>query len=282
MSETSQAQPARGEEKPVIGVVHLPPLPGSPRASLSMEQIIERALSDARAYEAGGASALIVENFGDAPFRKDRVEPYTVAALALVVSAVRAAVSLPIGVNVLRNDAVAALSVAAVTGASFIRVNVHTGAMLTDQGIIEGRADETLRLRRLLGAPVGVWADVLVKHAAPLGPVSPEEAARDALERGLADALILTGSATGQPADPEELRRLRALFPDAPIFVGSGVTPERVAAFLPAASGFIVGTWAKEEGIIENPVSPNRVEALVRAVKAAGRSLPGGNRARRV
>ncbi|MCM8748868.1 BtpA/SgcQ family protein [Thermomicrobiaceae bacterium CFH 74404] len=282
MREISQARAARSGETPIVGVVHLLPLPGSPRASLNLEQIIERAVDDARAYEAGGASALIVENYGDAPFRKDRVEPYTIAALTRVVTAVRAAVRLPVGVNVLRNDAVAALSIAAATGASFIRVNVHTGAMLTDQGIIEGRADETLRLRRFLDAPVEIWADILVKHAAPLGPVSLEEAARDALERGLADALILTGSATGQPADPEELRRLRALFPEVPIFIGSGITPERVAAFLPETSGFIVGTWAKEEGIIENRVSRSRVEMLARAIRTAAQSSPGGNRARRV
>uniref|UniRef100_A0A831X072 BtpA/SgcQ family protein n=1 Tax=Thermorudis peleae TaxID=1382356 RepID=A0A831X072_9BACT len=282
MRAISQARAARSGETPIVGVVHLFPLPGSPRTSLNLEQIIERAVDDARAYEAGGASALIVENYGDAPFRKDRVEPYTIAALTRVVTAVRAAVRLPVGVNVLRNDAVAALSIAAATGASFIRVNVHTGAMLTDQGIIEGRADETLRLRRFLDAPVEIWADILVKHAAPLGPVSLEEAARDALERGLADALILTGSATGQPADPEELRRLRALFPEVPIFIGSGITPERVAAFLPEASGFIVGTWAKEEGIIENRVSRSRVEMLARAIRTAAQSSPGGNRARRV
>ena len=282
MRAISQARAARSGETPIVGVVHLLPLPGSPRASLNLEQIIERAVDDARAYEAGGASALIVENYGDAPFRKDRVEPYTIAALTRVVTAVRAAVRLPVGVNVLRNDAVAALSIAAATGASFIRVNVHTGAMLTDQGIIEGRADETLRLRRFLDAPVEIWADILVKHALPLGPVSLEEAARDALERGLADALILTGSATGQPADPEELRRLRALFPEVPIFIGSGITPERVAAFLPEASGFIVGTWAKEEGIIENRVSRSRVEMLARAIRTAAQSSPGENRARRV
>lgn len=282
MREISQARATRSGETPIVGVVHVLPLPGSPRASLNIDQIIERAVDDARAYEAGGASALIVENYGDAPFRKDRVEPYTIAALTRVVTAVRAAVRLPVGVNVLRNDAVAALSIAAVTGASFIRVNVHTGAMVTDQGIIEGRADETLRLRRFLGAPVEIWADILVKHAAPLSAVSLEEVARDALERGLADALILTGSATGQPADPEELRRLRASLPGVPIFVGSGITPERVAAFLPDASGFIVGTWAKEEGIIENRVSRSRVEALARAIRTAAQSSPGENRARRV
>ncbi len=281
MPDVFHERATRHDAKPLVGVVHLPPLPGSPRARLAMEQIIERAVRDARAYAAGGASALIVENYGDAPFRKDSVEPYTIAAMAVVVAAVRSAVLLPVGVNVLRNDAVAALSIAAVTGASFIRVNVHTGALLTDQGIIEGRADETMRLRRALGASVEVWADLLVKHAVPLGPVTLDDAARDALYRGLADALVVTGRATGQPADPEAVRHLRALFPDVPIYVGSGVTPERVAAFLPAATGFIVGTWAKEGGDIEQPVSPARVEELARAIRAAQHESPADSPGRR-
>jgi membrane complex biogenesis BtpA family protein len=247
-----------------------------------MQEIVERAVSDAQAYEAGGASALIVENYGDAPFHKDRVEPCTVAALTVVVVAVRSAVALPVGINVLRNDAVAALSIAAATGAAFIRVNVHTGALLTDQGIIEGRAAETLRLRRRLDAMVDIWADVLVKHAWPLGAVTLADAARDTVERGLADALIVTGTRTGQPATPEEVQLLRSLLPTVPIYVGSGVTPDRIPAYHPAATGFIVGTWAKAGGVIDHPVDVSRVEALARAISAMSEDAQGSSRAPRV
>jgi len=266
----------------LVGVVHLPPLPGAPRARLSMQEIVERAVNDARTYQAGGASAVIVENFGDVPFHKDSVAAYTVAAMTVVVTAVRSAIDLPVGVNVLRNDAIAALSIAAVTGAAFIRVNVHTGALLTDQGIIEGRAAETLRLRTLLGAKVDIWSDVLVKHGWPLSPVTLAEAARETVERGLADALIVTGTRTGEPPSPEDVQQLRVLFPTVPIYVGSGVTPGRIAAFSPAATGFIVGTWAKSGGVIDQPVDVSRVQALASAISVTWEHEQDGNRAPRV
>lgn len=250
----------------LVGVVHLAPLPGTPRAALSVDEIIERAVGDARAYHEGGADALIVENFGDAPFFPERVEPHTVAAMTLAVRAVAAQVPLPVGVNVLRNDAAAALGIAAVAGGAFIRVNIHTGVIATDQGIIEGRAAETMRYRSLLGTAVQVWADVLVKHGVPLGPQTIEEAALDAVERGLADAVIVTGVATGRSADPEEVARVRRVLPDTPIYVGSGVAPETIPAFIPAATGVIVGTWAKRDGRVHNPVDPDRVAQLARAL----------------
>ena len=154
----------------LVGVVHLLPLPGTPRFTGSFATVRERALRDAEAYVRGGAHALLIENFGDVPFHKERVEPHVIAAMALIVEDIRRATGLPIGVNVLRNDALAALGIAAATGARFVRVNVHVGAMLTDQGIIEGKADETLRYRTLLGASVQIWADVHVKHGTPLAP----------------------------------------------------------------------------------------------------------------
>jgi membrane complex biogenesis BtpA family protein len=191
--------------------------------------------------------------------------------MALAAHAVRQAVDLPIGINVLRNDAAAALGIATVTGAAFVRVNIHTGVIATDQGLIEGRADETMRLRTRLGVAVQVWADVQVKHGSPLGTQSIEDAAEDAAVRGLADALIVTGTATGKPADLDELRRVRRVLPEIPIFVGSGVSPDSVAPSLPDASGFIVGTWAKRNGRVENPVDPDRVRQLADAVARARR-----------
>lgn len=251
---------------PLVGVVHLAPLPGAPRNRLGIEAIIERALRDARAYQEGGASGLIVENFGDAPFFKETVEPHTIAAMTRAVREIAGAVSLPIGVNVLRNDALAALGIAAMSGGHFVRVNVHTGVMATDQGIIEGRAERTLRYRRALGTEVAIWADVLVKHGVPVGEQTLEDAALDAVERGLADAVIVSGRATGQPTDPADVQRVRAVLPETPIYIGSGVTPETIHAMRPAATGFIVGTWAKVGGRVESPVDPERVRRLVEAI----------------
>jgi membrane complex biogenesis BtpA family protein len=255
---------------PLIGVVHLAPLPGAPLHALPMNEIIDRAVADARAYQAGGASALIVENFGDVPYARGRVEPQIVAAMTMAVDRVMAVVDLPIGINVLRNDARAALGIAAVTGAAFVRVNVHTGVMATDQGIIEGRAHETLRYRALLHTRTQIWADVQVKHGAPLGETSIEDAAEDALQRGLADAVIVTGTTTGKAADQSDVIRLRERLPDAVILVGSGVSPETLPAFAGYASGFIVGTWAKEGGDIHRPVDASRVAEVARLIREAG------------
>ena len=246
----------------LIGVVHLPALPGSPRSRLSLDECIEAAARDAQALEQGGADGLIVENYNDVPFRPERVEPHTVAAMTATCFAIRAAVRCDIGVNVLRNDAAAALGIALACGGSFIRVNVHAGAMLTDQGIVRGRADETLRLRRMLGAErIQIFADVLVKHATPIGLQTLAEAVADAATRGLADAVIVTGSATGSAANPEDVQ-LAAGASSVPVYVGSGVTDANVATYLPAAAGVIVGSWLKHDGLVANPVDPARVRRL--------------------
>jgi len=247
----------------LVGVVHLLPLPGSPRA-VDLSRALEAAVADAEALVEGGADALIVENFGDAPFFAGAVPPVTVAAMTRCVDAVVArAGARPVGVNVLRNDATSALSIAHTCGAAFVRVNVHVGAMVTDQGLIEGRAAETLRLRDQLGAAVAIWADVCVKHARPLGggcDIAAE--ARDAVHRGLADAIIVTGEATGAAADPGRLATVRDAVPGTPLYVGSGVEPGAVEALRPHADGAIVGTWLKRDGQVANPVDAARVATL--------------------
>ena len=252
--------------KILIGVVHLQPLPGSPRWRGDMESVIEFAVNDARAYERGGAHALFIENFGDVPFTKGNVAPETIAAMAAAGRAVRQAVNLPIGFNVLRNDACAALALCAVCGGAFIRVNVHTGAMLTDQGLIEGNAYETLRYRRQICPGAQIFADVHVKHAVPLGNWKIGDCARDTIERGLADALIVSGVGTGLEADLTDVERVRRTTPATKILLGSGVTLANVQDFLPAADGFIVGSSLKLAGKLSNPVDPKRVAALARAI----------------
>src|SRR5689334_17010636 len=208
----------------LIGVVHLRPLPGSPRWQGDLEKLLRSAVADAQAYEQGGADALFVENFGDVPFTKGKVGPETIAAMAVAGRAIRQAVRLPLGFNVLRNDAFAALALCAACGGEFIRVNVHTGAMLTDQGLIEGNAFETLRYRNHICPAAKIFADVHVKHAVPLGDWSIEASARDTIERGLADALIVSGSGTGLAADARDVQRVRQACPGATILLGSGVT----------------------------------------------------------
>jgi membrane complex biogenesis BtpA family protein len=259
----------RAPKKVFIAVVHLGPLPGSPRWQGSMDKLVHRAVADAQASEAGGADAIVIENFGDVPFTKGSVPPETIAAMAVAASAIRSACRLPIGFNVLRNDARAALGLSAACGASFIRVNVHTGAMLTDQGVIEGTAFETLRLGQSLCPKTLILADVHVKHAVPLGPTRLEDSARDTLERGLADALIVTGAGTGLPTDTDDVRRVREACPKARILVGSGVTCENVNQFGRWVDGFIIGTHLKRGGRVENAVDKQRVEKMAMAIAAS-------------
>jgi membrane complex biogenesis BtpA family protein len=251
--------------KVLIGVVHLRPLPGSPRWHGDMESVVEFAVSDARAYEHGGAHALFIENFGDVPFTRGSVAPETIAAMAAAGRAIRQAVKLPLGFNVLRNDARAALALCAVCGGAFIRVNVHTGAMLTDQGLIEGNAYDTLRYRRSICPSAQIFADVHVKHAVPLGNWTIEDAARDTVERGLADALIVSGAGTGLATDLADVERVRRTCPATKVLLGSGVAVENIRDYLPAADGFIVASSLKLNRRLSNPVDPKRVAALVRA-----------------
>ena len=234
-----------------------------------MTPVIDAALADAHALADGGIDAFIVENWGDAPFGPGRVEAPAVAALAVVAREIRRALpAATLGVNVLRNDGRSALAVATATGASFIRVNVHAGGVLTDQGIVQTDAYALLRERRLVSADVAILADVQTKHAAPLAPVDIELETRDVVHRGLADGIIVSGRATGEPTALTDLKRVRGAVQDVPVFVGSGVTPETALELLSVADGLIVGTYVKHEGDVDQPVDPARVRRLVDAVRA--------------
>jgi membrane complex biogenesis BtpA family protein len=252
----------------VIGMVHLPPLPGSPRWDGSMERAIAAAVADARALADGGIDALLAENYGDVPFTPGRVEPSTVAAMSVIAAAIRREFpAIPLGINVLKNDARAALGIACAAGAAFIRVNVHAGTVVADQGLVQTEAYWTLRDRRRLDAKVALFADVQGKHAVALGPVEIEQEARDLVHRGLADALVVSGRATGQATAIGDVKRVRGAVPHVPLLVGSGVTPESVADLLSIADGVIVGTSVKRDGVVTNPVDPARVRRLVDAAR---------------
>ncbi len=249
----------------LFGVVHLLPLPGSPGYRGDPQAVRESARRDADHLLAGGLDGFIVENFGDVPFHKNQVELAVVAEMTRIVTELveRAGPEPWIGVNVLRNDAAAALSVATAAGARFIRVNVHAGVMFADQGIIEGKAADTLRLRKKLASSVAILADVAVKHAVAPAGFELGAAAQEAAYRGLADGLVVTGPSTGSPSELEEVDEVRLAVPDRPIWVGSGVTDSTVAETLRHAHGVIVGTSLKEDGDVRRPVDPARVKQLV-------------------
>lgn len=252
---------------PIIGVVHLLPLPTSPRWGGSLQAVIDRAEQEVTALAAGGVDGVIVENFFDAPFTKGQVDPVVVSAMTLIVQRLMHLVTLPVGINVLRNDAQSAIAIATCVHAPFIRVNVLTGVMATDQGLIEGQAHHLLRYRRELGSDVKILADVLVKHARPLGSPNLTTAVQETIERGLADGIILSGWATGSPPIREDLELAHAAANSTPVFIGSGANWENISTLMPAADGVIVSSSLKRRGRIEQPIDPIRVSQFVEAVR---------------
>lgn len=235
-----------------------------------MEEVVEDAADRAVTLVEAGFGAVLVENFGDVPFHRDTVPPETVAALTRCVANVRRATEVPVGVNTLRNDAVAALAVCAATGASFIRVNVLTGLMYTDQGPIAGRADEVMRARARLAPSVQVWADVFVKHATAPAGLTLERAAADNWERGCADALVLSGTATGHAVEIDSFRRIRAAVPSARLVVGSGADPGNLTSLAEVADHVIVGTAIEQGRRPGAALDKGAIEEFLAAAESAG------------
>jgi uncharacterized protein len=254
-------------KNPIIGVVHLLPLLTSARWGGDLKKVIDRAEQEATALAAGGVDGIIVENFFDAPFAKDQVDPAVVSAMTLIVDRIMNLVMLPVGINVLRNDAQSSMAIASVVNAQFIRVNVLTGIMATDQGLIEGQAHQLLRYRRELGSEVAIFADVLVKHARPLGTPNLTVAVQDTIERGLADAVILSGWATGSPPSQEDLELACAVSGETPVFIGSGANCDNIGELMQSAHGVIVASSLKRKGKITEPIDPIKVSQFVEAVR---------------
>ena len=235
-----------------------------------MDAVIARALNDATKLAEAGFPALMIENYGDSPFFAARVPPVTVAALTRVVARVRDETGLAVGVNVLRNDAISALGIAAATGAGWIRVNVLSGLMYTDQGPIVGQAAEVARLRKDWCPEVGILADVFVKHATPPPGSEISVAGADTWERAGADGLVVSGTATGSAPDLDSARDLRVAVPDAPILVGSGATAANLAELAKVANGVIVGSSLKVGGRAEGEVDLNSARDFVAAAREVG------------
>ena len=255
----------------LVGMIHLLPLPGSPRFGGSMDQVITTAIGDARELAAAGFPALMIENYGDVPFFPDRVPADTVAAMTRAVDAVSAAEETVLGVNVLRNDVLSGLGIAAATGAAFVRVNVLTGLMYTDQGPIVGIAAEVLRKRAAIAPQVEIWADVMVKHAAAPQGIDARQAAADTVERGLADAVIVSGAGTGTEVDIHEAMTIKASVPaDTRVVIGSGANVDNLSNLLGVADTVIVGSALKVDGQASNRVDPIRAAQFAQVAKEHG------------
>ncbi len=255
--------------KELIGVIHLKPLPGSSNNREKFTDILNFALHDAENLLTGGISKVIVENFGDAPFTCNSVDPHTIAYMTHAILKIKEEFpELKIGVNVLRNDGKAALGVAAATGAEFVRINILTYTMVTDCGIVNGNAHEIMTYKQILNADVKIYADVLVKHAYPLFDYNPIQVAKDTAERGGADAIIVTGESTGLQVDMEILKQIKENLKTRRIIVGSGVNEQNIINYARYADGFIVGTSLKKYGLVDNPVDVNKVRKIVETLKS--------------
>jgi uncharacterized protein len=254
--------------KPVIGMIHLPALPGAPGYRGGLASIREHILADAQALRDGGVHGLMLENFGDVPFFADSVPTHTVTHMTALAQLVKEEIDLPLGINVLRNDGMSALAVAHAVGAEYIRVNVLSGACLTDQGVITGKAAELMRYRQQIGADhIKVLADVRVKHAAPLAERPLNEEVDELVQRAAAEGVIVSGIGTGHPTDPQLVRQVKELAPDTPVFIGSGATPKTLADLSSYADGFIVGSYFKTDGRLDRPVDTDRVKAFLAEVR---------------
>ncbi len=227
-------------EKPIIGMIHMPALPGAPNNTKSMKELTDFALSEADKLEGAGLDACIVENVGDTPLFKQDLPPFSVAAMAIVTRKVVEHTKMKVGVNMLRNACEEALSIAHMAGAQFIRCNVLIGAYATDQGIIEGCAARLARLKKELNSHVLVFGDVHVKHAYPIFNVEVEYAAQDLAERGGADAVIVSGPRSPIPPSFERVKKVRDAIAK-PVLIGSGVSLSNVKRFYEKSDGVIIG-----------------------------------------
>jgi len=253
--------------KPLIACIHLLPLPGSPRYGGTMRQVYDTALAEAEIFARYPIAGLIIENFRDMPFYPHQLPAETIAALAAVTREIVKAVHVPVGVNALRNDAQAAMAIATATEADFMRINIHMGAVVADQGILQGTSHATLRLRAALRSRVLIFADAGVKHATPLADRGLATETRDLTERGLVDAIIVSGDFTGEATRPEDIDLVRQ-HTTLPVLVGSGATPDNLPQVYAKVDGLIVGSYFKKAGTADNLVEEARVQAFTAALRA--------------
>jgi membrane complex biogenesis BtpA family protein len=256
--------------KPLIACVHLLPLPGAPRYGGRMHDVYSMALAEMALLQRYPLDGLIVENYRDAPFYPHRLPAETIAALTAVTREVVRVATVPVGVNALRHDAQAAVAIATAAEAAFVRVNVHLGAVVADQGIIQGMGHETLRLRAALRSPVLIFADAGVKHASPLGNRGLIEETRDLSERGLVDAIVVSGDRTGAETSLEDIMLVRQ-HTTLPVLLGSGATPDNIHKVYEAVDGLIVGSTLKYQGKAENLIEEARVQAFSAALQVLRR-----------
>jgi membrane complex biogenesis BtpA family protein len=257
------------QPKPVIGMIHVGALPGTPAATLPMSAIIDAAVEEAKVYLRTGVHGLMIENMHDTPYPRGATGPEIVAAMTAIARAVVAAAPVPCGIQILAAANREALAVAHAAGLAFIRAEGFAFAHVADEGVIQSCAADLLRYRRAIGAEsVQVWADIKKKHSshAITADVGIGETAH-AVEFMRGDAVIVTGAVTGDPprrSDIEEVKTHTAL----PVVLGSGVTAGNLGAFFPVADGFIVGSAFKQGGVWSAGLDPARLDRFMETYRS--------------
>lgn len=256
--------------KPVVGVIHVGALPGTPRNTKSVSDLVGVARVEAKLYREGGVDAIYIENMHDVPYLRGAVGPEIVAAMTLIGNEVKARCGLPVGIQILAGANLEAMAVAHAAGLDFIRAEGYAYAHVADEGLIQSSAAKLLRYRKMIGAEsVQVWTDVKKKHSAHAitADVSLGETAETVEFMG-ADCVIVTGSATGKAPTVADVFEAKAHC-NLPVVLGSGINSRNVKEFYEHADGFIVGSSFKVDGLWANAIDPNRIEEFVRVVRAA-------------
>ncbi len=259
--------PSLFSKKPIIGMIHVDALPGTPGFSGSVSGIINKARTEAQVYQDAGIDALAIENMHDVPYLKQEAGPEIVAAMTVIGHEVKQATGLPCGIQILAAANKEALAAAVAAGLDFVRVEGFVFAHVADEGLIDGCAGELLRYRRQLEADdILVLTDIKKKHSshAVTADVNIVETAR-AAEFFLSDGLIITGPETGREADLDDLKSVKQAV-DLPVLVGSGITLENAPRYLGVADGLIVGSYFKKDGQWAREVDPQRVEQFMEKV----------------
>lgn len=257
-----------GTRRPIIGMVHLSPLPGSPRYDgTSMKEISDLAVEEAHMLKESGVNGAIIENFGDVMFYK-RVPDETIAAMTYVSTNIaREVPGLTLGMCVLQSDAIAGMAIANTVGAKFIRVPYYTETYIVDAGMMDSIAAETLRYRKFLNADVKIFADIHIKHGYPLSQRPIAQSAYDCEHRGLADAILVTGIATGAETKVDDVKEVKGAVSSTPVFVASGVDDKNLASYHDYADGVILGTHIKKNNDTEAPIDPAKLKNFMDVAK---------------
>lgn len=249
------------DPKPLVGMIHLPPLPGALNADgRPIASVIEAACRDAARLTDGGLDAILLQNTNDHPPRRT-VPPATVAAFAVIAAAVRRATVLPLGISVLKSDPAASFAVAAVADAGFVRLKSYVGVEVGAEGLVEGCAAEAVRLRRERGLVdrVEIWADAIQPTSRPLADVSVTELAAWCVTFGEADRVVITGGTLHESLGMIAAARVAI---SVPLLLGGGVEPSTAALALDAADGLIVGRYLRGSSLTA-PVDTERVRRFV-------------------